>query len=95
MEKSTVLESIINEVMCGYFREENDTCKCPACKEYIVATLMKRLSPQFAEMLKDKKAIRVQVVDNQIKADVMREFMSVISSLKNNPQASIGCVNNK
>ena len=95
MEKSTVLESLITEVMCGYFREENNTCGCTNCRKYITTMMLERLSPKYAEMLKNKAEIRVQVVDNQLKADIMREFLAVVNLRKSNPQAKPNCTNNK
>ncbi len=85
MAERNYMEDIVNEVMEHALAKRDDICKCEQCREAIRNFVLERLDPHHVENHQDHARVRVQTVDNQFRADVMKELILAIEHTKNNP----------
>jgi len=85
MAERNYMEDIIKEVLEQCFQYRDDVCKCEICKEYIIQKVAERISPHHVSDHHENAKARIQTVDNQLRADVMKEITFVIEMVKANP----------
>lgn len=75
----------INEVLNDMFSKRTDICKCDKCRSYIINRVAKHLCSIYTPGEQDKSNVRVQGVDNQLKADAAIKINEIIDEMKNAP----------
>lgn len=86
MEIYNYMEDIVHDSLDTLFSEKQDICKCEKCRLDIVACALNRLPPKYVVSNKGRVFTKLQEVQVQFKADVIRELLSAIAHVSKNPQ---------
>ncbi len=86
MEIYNYMEDIVRDALDGLLLEKQDICKCEKCRLDISACALNRLPPKYFVSNKGRVFTKLQEVQVQFKADVIRELLAAISNVSKNPQ---------
>jgi competence protein ComFB len=86
MKLYNYMEEVVRDTLDKLISEREDVCKCQKCKLDMVACALNRLPPKY--MVSDKGIIftKLQEVEVQFRADVIRELTKAITLIGNKPQ---------
>ena len=80
------MEQIVKDMLDNLISERPDICKCQKCKFDMMAWALNRLPPRY--VISDKGIIftKLQEVEIQFRADVIRELTKAMALIGKNPQ---------
>lgn len=76
------MEKIVSELLSDILIQRSDLCKCEKCRLEIMARTLNHLPPRYLITQEGKAHSRIQGVDNQFKADALREMTQAIETVK-------------
>jgi competence protein ComFB len=86
MQVFNYMEDIVTEVLASLLSDRQDICKCEKCQLDIAAWALNRLPPKYVVSDKGRLFTKLQEVQVQFKADVVRELTHAIAQISKNPQ---------
>ena len=86
MDIYNYMEDIVHDSLDGLLADRQDVCKCEKCRLDMSAWALNRLPPKYVVSNKGRVFTRLQEVQVQFKADVIRELLAAISNVSKNPQ---------
>ncbi|SHJ27747.1 competence protein ComFB [Clostridium cavendishii DSM 21758] len=75
-----MVENVIDDIIKKY-----DVCTCEKCKLDIKALSLNSLPPRYFVSEKGKMYKKIEVLDNQLKIDVVSAVTNAALTIKNNP----------
>jgi competence protein ComFB len=86
MEIYNYMEDIVRDSLDSLLAERQDICKCEKCRLDMSAWALNRLPPKYVVSNKGRVFTKLQEVQVQFKADVIRELLAAIANVSKNPQ---------
>lgn len=86
MELYNYMEDIVKDMLDSLLADKEDICKCEKCKFDMIAWALNRLPPKYVVTAKGRIFTKLQEVQVQFRADVIRELTKAISYISKNPQ---------
>ena len=80
------MEVMVKDVLDGLLPNQKDICKCQKCKLDMIAWTLNRISPKYVVSDKGRMYTKLQEVEIQFRADIVRELTKAISHISRNPQ---------
>lgn len=80
------MEDIVHDALDGLLAEKENICKCEKCRLDMIAWALNRLPPKYVVTEKGRIFTKLQEVDVQFRADVIRELTKAIAHVTKNPQ---------
>lgn len=86
MKVYNYMEDIVRDTLEELLSKKEDICKCEKCKFDIMAWALNRLPPKYIVSDRGRIFTKLQEVEVQFRADVVRELTKAISHISKNPQ---------
>lgn len=86
MEFHNYMEDLVVEIVEEILSQTQGVCGCQQCKVDIAAYALNKLTPKYVVTPKGRVFTRLQEVQLQAKADIIREVVKAIEVIKNNPR---------
>ena len=80
------MEDVVKDTLEDLLSKKEDICKCEKCKFDIMAWALNRLPPKYIVSDRGRIFTKLQEVEVQFRADVVRELTKAISHISKNPQ---------
>ncbi len=74
MGVTNVMEQVVTDVMQRQWENLNMPCSCSICQDDVLALTLNKVPPRYASNHKGKLIIQVNMTDEQMVADVLREL---------------------
>jgi competence protein ComFB len=86
MKVYNYMEDIVRDTLEELLSKKEDICKCEKCKFDIMTWALNRLPPKYIVSDKGRIFTKLQEVEVQFRADVVRELTKAISHISKNPR---------
>lgn len=86
MKVYNYMEDVVKDTLEDLLSKKGDICKCEKCKFDMMAWVLNRLPPKYIVSDKGRIFTKLQGVEVQFRADVVRELTKAISHITKNPQ---------
>lgn len=85
MEVYNYMEYIVHDALEDILKSRQDVCKCERCRLDMQAWALNRLPPKYVVTEKGRVFTKLQEVEVQFRADVLREVTRAVSQISKNP----------
>lgn len=85
MEVYNYMECIVQDALEDIFKSRQDICKCERCRLDMQAWALNRLPAKYVVTEKGRVFTKLQEVEIQFKADVLREVTKAVAQISKNP----------
>ena len=86
MKVYNYMEDVVKDTLEDLVSKREDICKCEKCKFDMMAWALNRLPPKYIVSDRGRIFTKLQGVEAQFRADVVRELTKAISRITKNPQ---------
>lgn len=86
MEIYNYMEDVVKDMLEELILKRENICKCEKCKFDMIAWVLNRLPAKYVVSDKGRIFTKLQEVEIQFRADVVRELTKAISHISKNPQ---------
>ena len=86
MEIHNYMEDVVKDTLEELILKRENICKCEKCKFDMIAWVLNRLPAKYVVSDKGRIFTKLQEVEIQFRADVVRELTEAISRIRKNPQ---------
>jgi competence protein ComFB len=86
MKLYNYMEDVVKDTLEDLLSQKEDICKCQKCKFDMMAWALNRLPPKYIVSDKGRIFTKLQGVEVQFRADVVRELTKAISHISKSPQ---------
>jgi len=86
MRAYNYMEEIVKDSLDKLIAEKPDICKCQKCKLDMMAWALNKLPPKYVVSDRGIVYAKLQEVEIQFRADVVRELAKAIAHINKNPQ---------
>ena len=86
MEIHNYMEDVVKDTLEELILKRENICKCEKCKFDMIAWVLNRLPAKYVVSDKGRIFTKLQEVEIQFRADVVRELTKAISHISKNPQ---------
>lgn len=80
------MEDVVKDLLDTLLADKENICKCEKCRLDMSARALNRLPPKYVVSDKGRIFTKLQEVEIQFRADVIRELTKAISHVTKNPQ---------
>lgn len=80
------MEDVVKDMLEELILKRENICKCEKCKFDMIAWALNRLPAKYVVSDKGRIFTKLQEVEIQFRADVVRELTKAISHISKNPQ---------
>ncbi|RKY36333.1 MAG: competence protein ComFB [Candidatus Omnitrophota bacterium] len=84
MELKNYLEVVVGNAVERVLSDRNDLCKCEKCRMDITAIVLNRLPARYVVTNKGLIMTKMKEAEAQFYADILREVVIAIETVKNN-----------
>ena len=85
MEVYNYMEYIVQDALEDSLKNKNDICKCQKCRSDMQACALNKLPAKYVVSEKGRVFTKLQEVEIQFRADVLREVTKAIAQVSKNP----------
>ena len=85
MEVYNYMEYIVQDALEDVVKNKDEICKCQKCRMDMQAWALNRLPPKYVVSEKGRVFTKLQEVEIQFRADVLREVTKAIAQVGKNP----------
>ncbi len=85
MEVYNYMEYIVQDALEDILKNKGDICKCQKCRLDMQALALNKLPPKYVVSEKGRVFTKLQEVEIQFRADVLREVTKAITQVSKNP----------
>ena len=86
MELNNILEDEIIYIVNNILKDRKDVCTCNKCKMDIAAIALNNLKPKYVVTEKGGLYSKLDTMNSQFDADLIKEVTKAIEIVKNKPQ---------
>ena len=86
MELNNILEDKIIYIVNNILKDRKDVCTCNKCKMDIAAIALNNLKPKYVVTEKGGLYSKLDTMNSQFDADLIKEVTKAIEIVKNKPQ---------
>jgi len=85
MEVYNYMEYIVHDALDDVLKSRQDVCKCDKCRLDMQAWTLNRLPAKYVVTEKGRVFTKLQEVEIQFRADVLREVTRAVAQISKNP----------
>jgi competence protein ComFB len=85
MKVTNLMEQIVEKVLEEQWKSLNMQCSCEICRNDILAFTLNALPPRYVAHEKGRVIVQAGMVNEQLKADVLREIARAVSIVSAKP----------